>query len=86
MLKTSDLRIREVINIVDGKRLGLMSDIEVDLENGKVTAIVVPGPARIFGMFGRDRDYVIPWEKIVKIGEDVILVEVQNFTNPRHSR
>ena len=56
MLKTSDLRIREVINIVDGKRLGLMSDIEVDLKNGKVTAIVVPGPARIFGMFGRDRD------------------------------
>lgn len=83
MLKTSDLRAREVINIVDGKRLGVMSDIEVDLENGRVTAIIVPGPGRILGVFGRDRDFVIPWDSIYRIGEDVILVEIRNYTEGR---
>lgn len=85
MLKTSDLRVREVINIEDGRRLGMMTDLEVDLEEGRVTALIVPGPARFFGLFGRERDYVIPWEKIVKIGVDVILVEMDQYgQNPRY--
>lgn len=76
MVKTSELKVRDVINIVDGKRLGVMSDLEVDLEQGRITAIVVPGPGRVLGIFGRERDYVIPWENIYRIGEDVILVEL----------
>jgi len=86
VLKTSDLRVREVINITDGRRLGAMSDVEVDLETGRVTAIVVPGPLRFLGLLGRESDYVIPWEKIVKIGPDVILVELPHYTNPRFRR
>lgn len=84
MIKTSDLRVRDVINIVDGRRLGVMSDVEVDLESGRVTAIVVPGQHRLLGLFGRDADYVIPWERIVKIGIDVILVELPVHNNLHH--
>jgi YlmC/YmxH family sporulation protein len=76
MIKVSDLRNRDVINIVDGKRLGTICDLDLDLENGRVTAIVVPGTTRLFGLFGGGRDYVIPWEKIVKIGVDTILVDM----------
>ncbi|MEW6309024.1 MAG: YlmC/YmxH family sporulation protein [Bacillota bacterium] len=86
MIKTSDLRQRDVINILDGRRLGMMSDIEVDLENGRVTAIIVPGPGRVLGLFARDADYVIPWRSIRKIGIDVILVELPNYTDPRHGQ
>ena len=75
MMKTSDLRAKEVVNIIDGKRLGNIIDIEINLETGKLTAIVVPGTGRFFGFFGRNEEIVIPWEKINKIGLDVILVE-----------
>ncbi len=67
--------MKEVINIIDGKRLGAITDIEIDAESGRLTAIVVPGNGKFLGLFGRNEDVVIPWEKINKIGLDVILVE-----------
>lgn len=76
MFKTSDLREKDVINILDGKKLGRVCDLEVDLQNGKVDAIIVPAPFSVGNIFSKDRDYVIPWSKIKKIGEDVILVEI----------
>lgn len=74
MARFSDLRCKEVINIKDGARLGFVDDVEFECDSGKITAITVPGPARIFGMFSRDADYIIPWLSIQKIGEDIILV------------
>ncbi len=76
MIKASEFRKREVVNVDDGKRLGFVSDLELDISQGSINAIIVPGPGRFFGLFGGDRDYIIPWHKIVKIGSDVILVEV----------
>ncbi len=70
-----DLRLKEVINIHDGCRLGFVNDVEVDTCCGKVVSIVVPGPSRFFGLFGREEDYVIPWDDIKRIGEDIILIE-----------
>lgn len=72
-----DLRCKEVINICDGVRLGYVCDVEVDTCSGKLVAIVVPGFARFFGLFGREDDYVIPWECIQKIGDDIILVSYE---------
>ena len=51
-----------------------------------MTALVVPGPARFFGLFGRDKDFVIPWENIIWIGVDVILVEAESSTVVRPGR
>lgn len=75
-MRSSELRARDVISILDGKRLGLVADLELDLEQGRILSIIVPGPGRFFGLLGREKDYVIPWEKIAKIGVDVILVEI----------
>lgn len=75
MIRTSDLRVLDVINVLDGRRLGNISDLEINLETGRVTAIIVPAPGRFLGFLGREKDYVIPWEKITKIGMDVILVQ-----------
>lgn len=80
MLKTSDLKSREVINIQDGRRLGLINDLDIDLAKGRIKAIIVPGSGRLFGVFGGDRDYVIPWDRIVKIGIDTILVELPDYS------
>lgn len=85
MFRTSDLKQRDVISIHDGKRLGYINDLDIDMETGKVRAVIIPGPGKIFGLFGRESDYVIPWEQVVKIGIDVVLVEA-NPTVPRSSR
>lgn len=77
MVRTSELRTREVVNVLDGKRLGAVGDVEIDLETGKITAIVVPGGSRLLGWFGKSDEYVIPWNQIKRIGVDMILVEVE---------
>jgi YlmC/YmxH family sporulation protein len=72
-----DLRQKEIVNMNDGARYGFVSDLEIDAEEGKVLALIVPGPGRVFGVFGRDQEYRIPWDKINKIGDDIILVECE---------
>jgi YlmC/YmxH family sporulation protein len=74
--RASDLEAREVVNMLDGRRLGNIVDVEFSLEDGRITAIVVPGSPKVLGLFGRADEVVIPWDKIKKIGTDVILVEV----------
>ena len=71
----ADFRCKEVINICDGCRLGYVGDVECQLPEGQMTALIVPGPCRFLGLFGRDSDYIIPWCCIRRIGEDIILVE-----------
>ncbi len=79
MVKLSDLRTREVINVLDGKRLGSIIDIEIDIERGRVLALVLPGQGRGWSVFTRREEIIVPWDKIVRIGRDVILVEIPTF-------
>ncbi|HHY96215.1 MAG TPA: YlmC/YmxH family sporulation protein [Firmicutes bacterium] len=75
-MRLSELRFRDVVSVRDGKRLGFISDWEIDPTSGRLLGMVVPGSPRALGLLGRQPDFIIPWEKIRKIGEDVILVEV----------
>ncbi|MDP2892587.1 MAG: YlmC/YmxH family sporulation protein [Bacillota bacterium] len=75
-MRLSELRQKEVINIPDGKRLGCVCDLDMDICEGKICAIIVPGPSRFFSFFRAERGFVIPWCRIKRIGEDVILVEI----------
>ncbi|SDC74679.1 sporulation protein, YlmC/YmxH family [Paenibacillus sp. UNCCL117] len=78
-MKITDFQTKDVINIVDGKKLGQISDLELDLRNGRIEAIVVPISPRFFGLLGNGADIVIPWRNIVKIGMDVVLVELDDM-------
>ena len=83
MISTQDLRNKEVINIYDGKSLGYVYDIEVNLEKGLIEGIIVPAQRRFFSFFGRgEDDYVIKWKDIKRIGDDVILVDVAGLLGP----
>ncbi|MFP5111198.1 YlmC/YmxH family sporulation protein [Bacillaceae bacterium C204] len=74
MVKISEFQIKDVVNVSDGKRLGNIGDIEINLTTGKIEAVVISGSGRVLGFFGKDDDVVIPWKNIIKIGQDVILV------------
>jgi YlmC/YmxH family sporulation protein len=77
-VKISDFQSKDVINIVDGKKLGQVSDLELDLRQGRIDSIVVPHQSKFFGFFGGGTDVVIPWKNIVKIGLDVVLVKLDD--------
>ncbi|NLS45553.1 MAG: YlmC/YmxH family sporulation protein [Firmicutes bacterium] len=80
--RISDLRTREVVNVVDGRRLGPICDMEINLDTGQVISVMVPGPSRLMGILGRYNDYIIPWSRIKRIGMDVILVEANEYAEP----
>lgn len=71
----NELREKEVINICDGKRLGYISDIEIDLCNGTVLSVAVLFDCRVLG-FGKCEELIIPWDKIGCIGKDAVLVNL----------
>ena len=75
----SDLKCKEVINVCDGGRLGCVTDLELDLCTGTILSIVVPGEGRLLGLLRARDGLVIPFCRIQKIGEDVILVDLREF-------
>lgn len=74
-MRLSDLKEKEVINVCDGEKLGNVCDIEFEVKTGRICALIIPGPCRIFGILGRDKEYIVPYDQIQRVGEDVILVE-----------
>ena len=77
MTELSDLYCKEVICVRDGRRLGFITNARLELPEGRICAVIVPGPCRFFGLWGRRDDYVIPWHCIKRIGPDIVLVDVK---------
>ena len=75
-MRMSELKRREVINICDCRRLGLVGDMEFDPCTGQIKAIIVPGPGCICGFLGREKEYVIPFGDICRFGDEIVLVKV----------
>ena len=76
-VKFTDLSCKEVICISDGRRLGYVYDVRVEVPEGNVAAIIVPGPGKFLGLVGCRDDYVIPWHCICRIGPDIVLVDIK---------
>ena len=78
LCRMDGLRDKEVINVKDGGRIGFVCDVEVDTQEARLAAVVVYGKLRLFGLLGREPDFVIPWADIVLIGEDTVLVRYES--------
>ncbi len=76
MCRMRDLRCKEVINVRDGNRYGFVCDVIVDVCSGFVHYIVVPAETKAFGLFGCGKEYIISWNDIKRISDDIILVDV----------
>ncbi len=68
---------KEVINVIDGSSFGFAGDILFDTETRKITALIIKGKPKFFGIFGREEDLSIGWDKIETVGKDIILVKTE---------
>ena len=76
-MSLSELKLKDVVNVDTGKKLGRVMDIEFSACDGCVQAIVVPGDFKLGSVLkGEKNGVVIPWERIARIGDDVILVQL----------
>ena len=76
-MRICELHNKQVINTCDCKILGCVADVEFNECTGCIKSLIVPGPGKFCSFLGRDSEYCIPWKCIRQIGEDIILVEVQ---------
>jgi len=77
--RVTELGTKDIINLVDGARLGPVRDVEIDLATGRVEALVLTGGRRFFGLLKAGGDVVVPWEKVKKIGVDAVLVDLESY-------
>ena len=71
--RINDFKYKDVVDAADG----YVGDVELDTADARLTAIVIRGRLRLFGLLGREDDLVIPWEDIQVIGQDTILVRTR---------
>lgn len=77
MFTLYELCERDVVSVKDGANLGRVDDLQVDETTAQVQSLIIYGRLRLFGLLGREEDRVIPWQEIVTIGSDVVLVSTQ---------
>lgn len=73
-MRLSELQLKEIVNVVNGKRVGMIVDVIVD-EKGNINNLVLE--EKRGRKFSRE-EYNISWNQIVKIGDDIILVDTRN--------
>lgn len=69
-----DLQSKDVVNVVDGSKLGRITNLEIDPTSGKIISITVQSNTRLANFFSGSSNAIIPWNQIVKIGGEVVIV------------
>jgi YlmC/YmxH family sporulation protein len=74
---------KEVINIADGARLGIIEECELafDARTGRIESLLLPGRGGFLQLFGEYRGAVIPWQSIRRIGDEVIITDLSEVTD-----
>jgi len=78
-----DLIEKDVVNIKDGEIMGRFDDVEIDTKKGKIIGFYIEEASKFMGMLGKSKARRIKWEEILKIGIDVIIVNVDDDVNNR---
>lgn len=69
----SELQTKEIVNVSNGKRVGIIVDVIVNVD-GKIKSLILEekkGSRR----FSTKEEYEVSWEQITKIGDDIILID-----------
>lgn len=73
-MNLSEFQNKDVINLNDGKKIGNIIDYKIDPTNGVIASIIVEQFKGIFSFKGIGK-LEIEYKNIVRIGEDVILID-----------
>ncbi len=76
--RIDELKNKQIVCVKDGCVLGFVSDVELDTEKGNLTSLIIFGKLKFFGILGREEDIVIPWDEILVIGPETILVSTDS--------
>jgi len=74
-VKLTELMSKDIINDEDGIKLGKIIDIELDSNDGNIISVIINKGIKLSNIFSTKEQIVIPWSKIIKIGNDVIIVD-----------
>ena len=74
----SDLQTKEIIDITTGRRMGVIIDVIVE-SSGKIKSLVLQ-EKRIKKFKSLD-EYEVTWSEIIKIGDDIILIDTRHKNN-----
>jgi len=80
MMRISDIMDKEVINIKNGKKMGYINDIDLDINEGRVISFNILGDTRNFFSRGIDEEVVL-FSDILKVGCDTIIVNLGSDMN-----
>ena len=81
MIRISDIMEKEIINVKNGKRMGFITDIDMDINEGKIVSFNIIGDGSM-NFFSRGYEgKVIFWNDILKIGCDTIIVNIGSELN-----
>ena len=87
MVSLTVLCEKDIISISTGQNIGRADDIEFNEKNAKVENLIVFGRPKLFGLLGRGKDVRIPWEDVITVGKDVILINSQDIvTNDKNGK
>ncbi|NLM44669.1 MAG: YlmC/YmxH family sporulation protein [Clostridiales bacterium] len=76
-MRLSKLYGKEIVTLPDCERLGYLGDCDmlIDDETGKIKSLIIPESKGFFSLFIDKRYLEIPWERIKKIGNDMIIID-----------
>ena len=74
-MNLSDLQEKDIVNINDGKRVGKIIDARID-SDGKILYFIIDERRNIRNFLNSSSDVSLSFDKIKKIGSDVILVDL----------
>ena len=73
-MRLSELQLKEIINISNGKRIGIIVDVIVSTSGNIEKLVLEEKRGRKFAK----EEFEISWNQIVKIGDDIILIDTRN--------
>ncbi len=83
-IRTSELRQLDVVNVEDGSIVGNVCDVDVDPDTGRLRSLILDRPSGRFFRFLRHDDLELPWEEVILVGIDVVLIRAKSEKNSKH--
>lgn len=86
-MRLSELGGKEIINLYNGERLGVISnsDLVFDESSGKIIYLIIPKKRTPLFVFGSRAKAEVSWDSIKKIGPDIIIIDMEENSHKKYN-